>query len=77
MVNAQDIREHMSVVGSDDQPVGQVDKCEGDRIKLTRSSPNSGGEHHYIPLASVERIDGDRVCLSMPAAQAMQVWETA
>ena len=65
------IREHMEVVGSDGGHVGTVDKVEGDRIKLTRRDDpdGSGQHHHFLPVSSVERVDG-QVRLNMPADRA-------
>ncbi|MGE0701801.1 MAG: DUF2171 domain-containing protein [Hyphomicrobiaceae bacterium] len=63
------IREHMTVVGSDGEHVGTVDHVEGDRIKLTRNDPAAGGEHHYIDLEMVETVD-DEVHLSKTAEDA-------
>ena len=68
------IREHMDVVGSDDKHVGKVDKTAGDRLILTKSDPESGGIHHSISCADVDRIDGDRVILGCTADQAQQRW---
>ena len=63
------IREHMQVFGSDDQPVGTVDKVRGDRVILTKSdSPD--GQHHSINLAMIERVEGDRVMLGKSAEEA-------
>ena len=72
--HAQQIREHMEVVGSDDGHVGTVDKIEGDRIKLTkRDDPDgTGAHHHHLPLDAVASVSGDRVRLNMPAQQAKQ-----
>lgn len=77
MINPSEVREQMEVVGSDGQHVGTVDKCENDRIKLTRKDPAAQGQHHYIDLADADRIDGNRVRLRVPAQQAMQAWQTA
>ena len=68
------IREHMEVVGSDDEHVGTVDKVAGDRIILTKSDPESGGAHHSISCAHIDRIDGDRVVLEQPADKAREHW---
>ncbi len=57
MINASQIREHMEVVGPDGSHVGVVDKVEGNRIKLTRNDPASGGEHRYIEMDQVATID--------------------
>jgi hypothetical protein len=70
----RDIREHMEVVGSDDQYVGKVDRVAGDRIILTKSDPDAGGVHHSISCSEVARIDGDRVVLESSAEQAKQRW---
>lgn len=69
------IHEKMKVVGSDDQPVGTVDRVEGDRIKLARNDPQAGGQHHYIPAGWVERIDGEQVCLRQTAGEACSQWQ--
>jgi hypothetical protein len=76
-MNTSNIREHMKVVGSDRQPVGTVDHVEGDRIKLTRSDPQSGGRHHYIPADWIDRVEGDQVCLRQSAQEACSQWMNA
>ena len=68
------IREQMEVVGSDDQHVGTIDCVAGDRIVLTKSDPESGGVHHSLSCADVDRVEGDRVILDMAAEQARQRW---
>ncbi len=56
MADSSSIRKHMEVRDADGAHVGTVDGVEGDRIKLTRNdSPD--GEHHYVELGSVERVD--------------------
>ncbi|HEX8225794.1 MAG TPA: DUF2171 domain-containing protein [Allosphingosinicella sp.] len=56
MAEASNIEKHMEVRSADGSHVGTVDGVEGDRIKLTRNdSPD--GEHHYVGLDSVERVD--------------------
>ena len=56
------IKEHMQVFGSDEQPVGTVDKVRGDRVILTKNdSPD--GQHHSINCAMIDRVEGDRVIL--------------
>ena len=69
------IREHMKVMGSDEQLVGTVDKVEGDRIKLAKNDPQAGGKHHYIPTDWVESVEGDEVCLRQKAQEARQQWQ--
>jgi len=63
------IREHMEVVGSDEQPVGTVDKVRGDRLILTKGdSPD--GQHHSVNCAMIDRVEGDRVILDKSAEDA-------
>jgi len=68
------IREHMEVVGNDDQHVGTVDKVAGDRIILTKSDPESGGVHHSLSCSDIDRVEGDRVILDCSADQARDRW---
>jgi hypothetical protein len=68
------IREHMEVVGSDDEHVGTVDKVAGDRIILTKSDPDSGGSHHSLSCSDIDRVEGDRVILDCSAEQAHKRW---
>ncbi len=73
MVNASQIKEHMEIKGSDGSHVGTVDRVDGNRIKLTKSDPAAGGEHHYLDLGMVDEIKGDAVCLSKTADEAKQM----
>jgi hypothetical protein len=68
------IREHMEVVGNDDQHVGTVDKVAGDRIILTKSDPESGDAHHSLSCSDIDRVEGDRVILDCSADQARGRW---
>lgn len=68
------IREHMEVVGNDDEHVGTIDRTAGDRIILTKSDPESGGAHHSLSCADIARIEGDKVILDCPAGEAKQRW---
>ncbi|HEU0311672.1 MAG TPA: DUF2171 domain-containing protein [Sphingomicrobium sp.] len=63
------VREHMQVMGSDDEEVGTVDCVRGDRIILTRGDSDDG-RHHAISCSMVDRVEGDRVILDQPAAEA-------
>lgn len=61
------IREHMEVIGADGVHVGTVDKVDGKRIKLTKKDSGEGshrGHHHYISLALVAEVEGNKVRLS-------------
>jgi hypothetical protein len=56
MIDRSLIREHMDVIASDGGRIGVVDSVQGDLIKLARRDLPDG-EHHYVSLADVERID--------------------
>jgi len=68
------IREHMEVVGDDEQHVGTVDKVAGDRIILTKSDPDSGGMHHSLSCSDIGRVESDRVFLDCSAEEAKKRW---
>ena len=71
------IREHMEVIGADGVHLGTIDKCEGDRIKLTKADSASGHQdhHHYISRGLVAGVEGDKVRLSATAANAYALEE--
>jgi hypothetical protein len=73
MATASQIREHMEVLGSDGERVGTVDHVEGDAmIKLARTdSPD--GQHHYLAIDLVDRID-EHVHLNVSAEEAVAEW---
>ena len=68
------VREHMEVVGNDDEHVGTVDKVAGDRIILTKSDPDSGGVHHSLSCSDIDKVEGDKVMLDCSADQAKKRW---
>ena len=68
------IREHMEVVGNDDEHVGTVDKVAGDRIILTKSDPESGGVHHSLSCSDIGRVEDDKVRLDCTASEARNRW---
>jgi len=77
MIKTQDIKEHMEVLGSDGQHVGIVDHLEGsDKIKLAKSDPKAGGQHHLIPVAWVDKVDA-RVHLNKNTQDAIKQWQAA
>lgn len=63
------VREQMTVVGSDDEQIGTVDCVRGDRIVLTKGD-SEDGRHHAISCSQVDRVEADRVVLDQPAAEA-------
>lgn len=64
------IREHMDVVGSDQQTVGQVDKVQGDKIILTKNSEGANGVHRSLTCGMIDRVEDDKVILGQPADEA-------
>jgi len=69
-VDTTKIREHMPVVGSNDEQFAEVDRVEGNSIKLTK---DQSGQHHWIPINWVKSVD-NKVCLDRPGQQAMREW---
>ncbi|MES2120486.1 MAG: DUF2171 domain-containing protein [Pseudomonadota bacterium] len=68
------VREHMEVVGNDDQHIGKVDRVAGDRIILAKSDAESGGAHHSLSCSDIDRVEGDKLILDCSAEQAKQRW---
>lgn len=76
-MDAQKIKEHMEVIGSDGEHVGTVDHLEGsDKIKLAKNDPKAGGRHHLIPTAWVDHVDA-HVHLKKSSKDAMAQWQAA
>jgi hypothetical protein len=69
------VREHMTVVGSDEEQVGTVDCVRGDRIILTKGD-SEDGRHHSISCSQVDRVEADRVILGQPAEDAKRQFLT-
>ena len=76
MTNTSNIREHMEVIGSCGAHVGTVDRVEGKSIKLAKNDPKAGGQHHWLPLEWVERVD-QQVHLNKDCGQAMREWKSS
>ena len=73
-IKIQDIKEHMRCLA----PTASVDCTKGeDQIVLTKGDPQSGGQHHVIPVRFVQGIEGDKLRLNKPARQVMLEWQTA
>ena len=70
----RDVREHMEVVGSDNEHVGTVDRVAGDRLILTKSDPEAGGVHHSLMCSDIDRVEDNRVILDLKADKARDRW---
>ncbi|MBN8920079.1 MAG: DUF2171 domain-containing protein [Rhizobiales bacterium] len=74
-MDAASIREHMEVVGKDGGHVGTVDHVEGKQVKLTRSDPAAGGEHHFIGIDTIAKVDS-KVHLNRASKDLLAEWKT-
>ena len=71
---ASQIKEHMPVVGSDSSQFATVDHLEGQQwIKLTK---DGSGQHHYIPISWVKKVEDGKVQIDKPASQASKEWSS-
>ena len=80
MFDASSIREGMQVIGADGVHVGNVDRIEGDRIRLSKLDGRLGsheGHHHYIPMTLVAELSADTLRLSANANVAVTFEEEA
>ncbi len=76
MVDINDVREHMEVIGADGVHLGTVDRVEGDRIKLIKADSGSHQDHHhYISRGLIAAVDGDKVRLAANADAAVLLEE--
>jgi hypothetical protein len=69
MINASQIKEHMEVKGSDGKHVGTVLGVEGEQVKIA-----SGGMDHFIDIATVDAVDGEKISLKTSAEEAVRRW---
>lgn len=76
MISTSSIREHMEVVGSDGDHVGRVDHVKGDQIELAKWDWGAGLKHHYVPTDWIDRIEEDKVYLSISKDEAKRRWTT-
>lgn len=66
---------YMEVVASCGTHVGQVDRVEGNSIKLTNSDIAADGKHHFIPTDWVENVD-HQVHLKKNSQEVFREWKT-
>lgn len=70
-VTSASLRENMLVLGTDGETIGMVDGPAPE--ETVRLKGDSLGQHHWIPLAWIERVD-DQAHLDRPGQQARQEW---
>lgn len=76
MIDKSEIKEHAEVVDINGEIVGIVDHLEGEHeIKLAKNAPESGGQHHLIPLSWVKEIVENQVVLSKTVSEVEQDWK--
>lgn len=76
MIDPSTITKDMPVISSDGERIGEVDGVEGgDHIKLKRNT-SPDGQHHFVALTDVARID-EHVHLSRTAADLRAGWVSA
>jgi len=69
MTNASEIKEHMEVKGSDGKHVGTVLGVEDKQIRIA-----SGGMDHFIDIAAVDAVEGQKVTLKISAEETVRTW---
>jgi len=69
MTNASEIKEHMEVKGSDGKHVGTVLGVEDKQIRIA-----SGGMDHFIDIAAVDAVEGQKVTLKTSAEETVRTW---
>ncbi len=76
MVDKAEVLDHVQVVDVDGEHVGVVDHLEGDdKIKLAKSDPEAGGQHHIIPFSWVKEVDDNKVILSKSKDEVESEWQ--
>jgi hypothetical protein len=70
------IQEHMEVVDARGKHVGTVDCVEDGTIKLVKTDPVAGGQHHWVPLVWIATVD-DVVHLNRDRDQVVREWRSS
>lgn len=76
MVDKAEILDHAQVVDVNGEHVGVVDHFEDDdKIKLAKSDPEAGGQHHIIPFSWVKEVDDNKIILSKSKDEVESEWQ--
>jgi hypothetical protein len=73
-MNDARIKQHMEVIGADGVHIGTVNGVENGRIRLSKADSGEGhhrGHYHYLDLALVAGVEGEKVRLSAIGAVAV------
>ena len=72
MIDLNQVREHMEIIGADGVHIGTVDRVDGDRIKMTKADSGSHDHHHhYLSTGLIAEVEGNQVRLSAAGANAI------
>lgn len=74
MIDAHGIVPDMEVYAADQVHLGSVDVVRGDRLMLNTvasSVPVEPGQDHYVLLAEVSRIEGNRIHMATNGTEAV------
>ncbi len=74
-VSLAEITDGMDVLGSDGEKMASVDRVEGDYVVASKGLFRK--TDYYIPVDAIERVDGDRIRLTMTSEVALeQGWDS-
>lgn len=73
MVQSKEIKANTPVVCSENKQFAVVDHMDG--VVSIKLKKDGSGQHHYIPLSWVTKID-EKVHVDRPRIQAMKEWST-
>ena len=69
-VSLAEITDGMEVFGSDGEKIASVDRIEGDYMVASKGLLRKS--IYYIPTDAIERVDGDRISLTMTSDEALE-----
>ncbi len=74
MIQAHGIVPDMEVYAADQVHLGSVDRIEGDRLWLNtvaESVPVEPGQDHYVLMADIDHVEGNRIHMAMNGVDAV------
>jgi len=73
--STSEITPHMAVIASCGTQIGVVDHLDGKSIKLTKNDAKAGGQHHWLPIDWVSKVD-THVHIKKNSEEAMREWKS-